>query len=110
MAERAVIDKKTLETVKDYLHLLKKEGLGVEKGIIFGSRAKGTAKDYSDIDLCVVSPEFGADPIAETVRLKSLTWDIDPSIEVVPYSPADLAVEEDPLAYEITKYGKEVEI
>jgi len=110
MAQTAVVDKKTLEIVKNYLHLLRKEGLVVEKGILFGSRAKGTAKDYSDIDLCVVSPEFGEDPIAETVRLKSLTWNIDPSIEVVPYSPQDLAVEEDPLAYEITKYGKEIKI
>lgn len=110
MAQTAVVDKKILEIVKDYLRLLKEEGLGVEKGILFGSMAKGTAKGYSDIDLCVVSPEFGADPIAETVRLKSLTWDIDPSIEVVPYSPADLAIEEDPLAHEIRKYGKEIEI
>jgi len=99
-----------IKTVKDYLNLLKKEGVGVEKGILFGSLAKGTAKDDSDIDLCVVASEFGRDPVAETARLKFYTWDVDPCIEVVPYSPADLAVEEDPLAYEITKYGREIKL
>jgi predicted nucleotidyltransferase len=109
MAKRATLNEVT-KTVKNYLRLLKKEGVGVERGILFGSFAKGSAKDDSDIDLCVVAPEFGKDPVAETSRLKFYTWDIDPCIEVVSYSPADLAVEEDPLAYEITKYGKEIKI
>lgn len=109
MVKRATLNEVT-KTVKDYLHLLKKEGVGVEKGILFGSFAKGSAKDDSDIDLCVVAPEFGKDPIAETALLKFHTWDVDPYIEVIPYSPTDLAVEEDPLACEIMKYGKEIKI
>lgn len=101
---------KVIKTVEEYLHLVKRSGVAVERGIIFGSFAKGNAKKDSDIDLCVVSPNFGKDPIAETALLKSLTWGIDPSIEVISYSPEDIAVEEDPLAYEIRKYGKEIKI
>ena len=109
MAQRTTLNKEVVEKIKAYLHLLESSGVGIEKGILFGSYSKGTAKKYSDIDLCVVSPKFGKDPIAETVRLKTLTWDVDPSIEVVPYSPKDLACEEDPLAHEIRKYGQEIE-
>lgn len=109
MAQKQTLDK-ILKTVKDYLLHVERSGIDVEKGILFGSFAKNTAKKDSDIDLCVVSPDFGGDPIAETARLKYLTWDIDPSIEVISYSPEDIVVEEDPLAHEIVKYGKEIRI
>ncbi|MBM4401810.1 MAG: nucleotidyltransferase domain-containing protein [Candidatus Cloacimonetes bacterium] len=108
MAQKTILNKEVSRKIRNYLNLLQKSGVSVERGILFGSQAKGTVKDYSDIDLCVVSSEFGKDPIAEEVRLKSLTWDIDPRIEVTLYSPADLACEEDPLAYEIRKYGREI--
>lgn len=110
MAQKKTLDKEVAKKIKDYLRLLKKSGITVEKAILFGSLAKGTAKEHSDIDLCVVSSEFKEDLVAEMVRLKSLTWDVDPRIEVIPYTPKDLAVEEDPLAYEIRKYGREIKI
>lgn len=84
--------------------------MGVERLLVYGSFAKGTPQEHSDIDVCVVSPKFGEDITSEMVRLNTLAHRIDPRIEVVPYSPKDLAVEEDPLAYEITKYGKEIRI
>lgn len=106
MAQKTTLSKReVIRKVKDYLYLLKRSGIAVEKGILFGSFAKGKAKASSDIDLCVVSPKFGKDPTAEAVRLKSLTWDVDPGIEVIPYSPRDLAVKEDPLAHEIRTTG-----
>lgn len=108
MAQRTTLNEEIIGKVRSYLRLLERSGVDVERGILFGSFSKGTTKGHSDIDLCVVSSNFGKDPIAETVRLKSLTWDIDPRIEVIPYSPQDLAVEEDPLAHEIKKYGREI--
>ncbi|GFO64469.1 nucleotidyltransferase domain-containing protein [Geomonas paludis] len=38
----------------------------IDKVMIFGSRAKGTEKPYSDIDLAVIAPEMGS---AEFSRL-----------------------------------------
>ena len=74
------------------------------------SKAKGEARGHGDIDLCVVSLEFVKDPIAEMAHLKSLTWDINPSIEVMPYSPEDFTVGEDPLACEINKHGQGIRV
>lgn len=40
--------------------------------ILYGSYANGIPKYYSDVDLAVVSPEFGKDIIDETVKLMEL--------------------------------------
>lgn len=74
--------------------------------ILFGSYAKGIAKPWSDIDLCVVSDDFGVDDYEETVRLKKLTATVDPMIEPHPYHPKDLDNPYDPLAHEIRTTGK----
>lgn len=37
---------------------LKKQGIPVSYGVLFGSYAKNTAHKWSDIDLLVVSPRF----------------------------------------------------
>ena len=53
MVERAVLD-----TVRRYLDAVRAEGISVERAIVFGSQVKGTATEWSDIDLVVVSPAF----------------------------------------------------
>lgn len=44
--------------VTRYIQELKKLGIEVSQVILFGSYAKGRPKEYSDIDLAVVSPSF----------------------------------------------------
>jgi predicted nucleotidyltransferase len=58
--------KKTKTTVKPevrkeierYIGNLKKQDLYIKKVILFGSFAKGKGGKWSDIDLCIVSPDF----------------------------------------------------
>lgn len=58
--------KKTKTTIKPevrkeierYIKNLKKHNLHIKKVILFGSFAGGEGKKWSDIDLCVVSPDF----------------------------------------------------
>lgn len=90
---------------RDYRQLLEEKNIPVQKIILFGSQAKGTAKSDSDIDLCIVSPKFGRDRFAERVTLMKLAVKITPTIEPHPYNPADLVDKWDPLAAEIQKYG-----
>lgn len=47
-----------VESVKQYLRKLSESGLPVSIGVVFGSYASGTANEYSDIDVVVVSPQF----------------------------------------------------
>ena len=44
-------------------------------------------KNWSDLDLCIVSKTFGKDGHNELVLLKQLSSDIDPMIEAHPYHP-----------------------
>lgn len=107
MAQRTTLTK-IEKTLKKYAQSLKGAGFDVERLLVYGSFAKGAPQEHSDIDICVVSPEFGKDETSEMVRLNTLAHRIDPRIEVVPYNPQDLAVEEDPLAHEIRTHGLEI--
>jgi len=91
--------------IKAYKRLLRKANISFETMIVFGSQVKGTAKPYSDIDLCVVSNNFGKDHHSELVMLMRLTDDKTINIELHPFHPADLADKWNPLASEINKYG-----
>ena len=48
---------------------LRESGLDVEKLILFGSQAKGTAREDSDIDVAVVSPDFRDKDIFDRVDM-----------------------------------------
>lgn len=51
--------------------------------ILFGSYAKGLATTDSDIDLCVVSRDFGHNPILEGAKVNLIATEIDPRFEVI---------------------------
>lgn len=107
MAKKS-INPKVIKEIKDYGKLLKTKNVKVEKLILFGSYAKGTQKPWSDIDLCVVSPQFGKNRFEERVKLMKLTIGIGKNIEPHPYSLQDLKDKWNPLAVEIKKYGIEI--
>ena len=53
-----MVDAAVVSIVQQYLRSLQNQGLVVRFGIVFGSQATGTADEWSDIDLLVVSPQF----------------------------------------------------
>ena len=54
-------DKKTLNIIRDYIDSLIAENINLSKVILYGSYARGTANESSDIDLVLVAPEFDDD-------------------------------------------------
>ncbi len=74
-----------LKSVGNFLSALKEAGIDAEFVVVFGSQAKGTAKEWSDIDLLVVSPQFDH---MEDRRFINLLWHIaariDSRIEPLP--------------------------
>lgn len=108
MAQKTLLSDKPEKLIKRYKEILRKNNIHFEEIILFGSFAKGNQKMWSDMDLCVVSKQFGKDLHNEMVFLNYLTNTIDDMIEVHPYHPKDLEDPFDPLASEIRKYGKVV--
>lgn len=79
----------------------------VQAAYVYGSQVKGTAVQWSDIDLAVVSPDFSADLFQERLALMRLAAQIDDRIEPHPFTPEDFN-DTDPLASEIRRTGVQV--
>jgi predicted nucleotidyltransferase len=55
----------------------------VQKVILYDSYSKGTAGEYSDIDVAVVVDKVDGDLLESKAKLFNLTHDIDVSIEPI---------------------------
>jgi predicted nucleotidyltransferase len=61
----------------------------VARVILFGSRARGTARPDSDADVLVVSPAFEGKTLAGRNALLRGAWDLDLAVDFVCYTPAE---------------------
>lgn len=101
------ISPKVKKEISEYLADLRKDHLPIKQVFLFGSHAKGAPHQWSDIDLCVVSPKFkdswsGLQYLWQK-RKRGLI------IEPVGYTPKDFE-EGSPLISEIKEYGIEIKI
>lgn len=85
------------------------KGIHIDKIILYGSYALGKAHKDSDIDIAVISPDFGKDRYEEGRTLFQIAWRIDSRLEPIPISSEsyknDLWI---PLVHEINQKGVEV--
>jgi predicted nucleotidyltransferase len=106
-----VVDPKVRDIILRFIEALNKKGVHVERALLFGSYASGNARAGSDLDVAIVSPDFGKDRFEEGKMLFQVAWRIDPRIEPIPISSKSF--ENDtwvPLIYEIRQKGIEVEL
>ena len=101
-----MVDETVRNLIRAYTAALQERGVRVQRIILFGSCAAGTPRPDSDLDLAVVSPDFGRDRFEESKLLFQTAWRIDARIEPVPVAPE--ALERDawqPLIHEILTNG-----
>jgi len=79
----------------------------IEAAYLYGSQAKGTATEWSDIDVAVISPDFAGDLFQERLLLMRLAAEVDDRIEPHPFRPADFDPTA-PLVSEIRRTGVRV--
>lgn len=94
------------EVAKNYADFLRKRNPGIKKIYLFGSYAKGTINDNSDIDLAVVFDTF-LDTFDMQVELMKLRRKFDTRIEPHPFRESDFNIS-NPLANEILSHGFEL--
>lgn len=94
-----------LKKAQMFVDAVRRSGTPVTSASLFGSHVKGDATNDSDIDVCIVSPQFGHDFIEETVQLRKIALTIDSRIEPVPLTPEDVFDRLATLPSEIRKYG-----
>ena len=101
-----MVDQEIRGIIKQFIETLTSRGIRVEKAVLYGSYASGNVHADSDIDIAIISPDFGQDRFEERKILMQIAWRIDPRIERVPISSE--SYEKDtwiPLIYEIRQKG-----
>ncbi len=104
-----MVDPAIRDIIQRFINVLGAKGLRIEKVVLYGSYASGKNQFASDLDLAVVSPDFGKDRFEEGKLLHQIAWRIDPRIEPIPISSS--SYENDtwiPLIYEIRTKGVEI--
>src|SRR3989338_7141479 len=87
--------------VKKYAKKLKVEKYPFSAIYLFGSFAKGIPRQWSDIDVAVVSKEMNKDWMGSKMKLWKLSEDIDTRIEPHGFSPEDFKDYWNQMAHEI---------
>ena len=78
------------QIIQTFKSVLVGQGIRVEKVILFGSHAKGTAGQHSDIDLIVISPDFASMDFKHRCRVlgKAIAKVMQP-IEPLAFTPEE---------------------
>lgn len=101
-----MVKKEIIKTVREYRKAIEEQGINVAKIVLYGSYASGKSHKDSDIDVAVVSPDFGKNRHKEGVKLLQIAYNVDLRIEPIPFSVK--SYENDdwvPLIYEIKEHG-----
>lgn len=107
---RKRIPKKILKSIDDFTKNLKHEHVPITEVYLFGSFAKGTSHKWSDIDVCVISPQFKDSWEAMQFlwqKRPTITDPYQPHIEPVGFSPKDFRAG-GMLIDEIKRYGVKI--
>ena len=98
-----------LKIIENFVKRLRQEGVSVDRVILYGSYAAEKVRRDSDIDVAIVSRDFGKDRVEEGMALYRIAGKVDTRLEPVPISVE--AYENDtwlPLIYEIKTKGLEL--
>ncbi len=105
MVER-VISREIMESIEKYIERIS-QYYKIEAIILFGSYAKGTENEDSDIDIAVISSDF-KNIIQDGADLIGYTWKIDTRIEPHPIRTEDYENIATPFVQEVINTGIKV--
>ena len=76
----------------------------IDGAYLFGSFAKGTSNEWSDIDIAIISSDFSDDLFEERLNFMQLAASVDDRIEPKPFKE-ELFDRNDPLVNDIQMHG-----
>jgi predicted nucleotidyltransferase len=91
-------------TINLLLTELRENNIIIEKSILFGSYAKGTYNEFSDIDLALISDSFSGNRFLDKEKIRPFIVKINTDISPMPFRPEDFN-SDNIFASEILKYG-----
>ena len=103
---KRTIDSRIMDSIKKYIEKIS-QYYKIEAIILFGSYAKGTENEDSDIDIAIILSDF-SDIIEDGAKLIGLTWKIDTRIEPHPITTEDYQDVSNPFVREVVDTGIKV--
>ncbi len=103
---KKTINREIMKSIEKYIEKISKY-YKIEAIILFGSYAKGTENDDSDIDIAVISSDF-KNIIQDGANLIGFTWKIDTRIEPHPIRTEDYRNIATPFVQEVINTGIKV--
>ena len=107
MVKKSIDNKLIMEIVQKYVEKIC-ENYKIEAIILFGSYAKGTNNENSDIDIAIITDDFENDIFDEELNLMKLRRKIDTRIEPHLIRVKDYKNAETPFIQEIIETGIKV--
>lgn len=94
------------DIIDRFVEAVAAQGIHVANAILYGSYAIGKENKDSDLDVAVISSDFGKDRHQEGTMLMKLAWRIDPRLHPVPFSTESFTHDTwIPLVHEIKTHG-----
>ncbi len=104
-----MVTQEVRELINRFVAVVSSLGIHVDKTILYGSYATGKERNDSDLDVAVISSDFGKDRYKEGTMLMKLAWRIDARLHPVPLSTDSFARDTwIPLVHEIKTNGIEI--
>ena len=79
-----------INKAKSFIDLLQKNGIDVSEAYLFGSVTKGVTDENSDIDVAIVSRNFGGLPYYDIKKISRYRREVDLRLEIHPFSLNDI--------------------
>ena len=92
-----------LKIVSEFLETLQRSDIRLDGAYLYGSQASGSARPDSDIDVALVSDDFGS-WLEDHERIVGVLLSSDSRIETVRFRPEEFC-DENPLVWEIKTKG-----
>lgn len=103
---KTIISREIMKSIEKYIEKIS-QYYKIEAIILFGSYAKGTENEDSDIDIAVISSDF-KNIIQDGADLIGFTWKIDTRIEPHPIRTEDYENIATPFVQEVINTGIKV--
>jgi predicted nucleotidyltransferase len=97
-----------ITVIRTFLESIRQD-LPIERAYLFGSYATGRNRDYSDIDLAIVTPVVNSKTslkISQEIFHRAMLYNVD--LEPICFSPEEFEKEELPIVLDIKREGVEI--
>lgn len=98
------VSAKVIDIINSFIEEAAKNNVKISNAVLFGSHAKGTNTEWSDIDIAIISEDFSGNRFLDSEKIADAIIKTSIDIESHTYRPEDFNTS-NPFVKEILSYG-----